>query len=87
MDRVLLTSMSTIWLQEPNMGICLRMTVHCLLPPDKTGFSGEGAKWSANIHTHIQRERVNEWMNECLMTPQHKKQISYWVSEKGKRMK
>ena len=22
-------------------------------------------------------------MNECLMTPQHKKQIGYWVSEKG----
>ena len=30
---------------------------------------------------------MNEWMNECLMTHQHKKQISYWVSEKGKRMK
>ena len=26
-------------------------------------------------------------MNECLTTPQHEKQISYWVSEKGKRMK
>ena len=25
-------------------------------------------------------------MNECLMTPQHEKQIGYWVSEKGKRM-
>ena len=24
-----------------------------------------------------------EWMNECLMTPQHKKQIGNWVSEKG----
>ena len=23
-------------------------------------------------------------MNECLTTPQHEKQISYWVSEKGK---
>ena len=22
-------------------------------------------------------------MNECLMTPQHEKQIGYWVSEKG----
>ena len=22
-------------------------------------------------------------MNECLTTPQHKKQIGYWVSEKG----
>ena len=28
-----------------------------------------------------------EWMNECLTTPQHKKQIGYWVSEKGKCMK
>ena len=26
-------------------------------------------------------------MNECLMTPQHEKQIGYWVSEKGKYMK
>ena len=26
----------------------------------------------------------NEWMNECLMTPQHKKQIGYWVSDKRK---
>ena len=25
-----------------------------------------------------------EWMNECLTTPQHEKQIDYWVSEKGK---
>ena len=24
-----------------------------------------------------------EWMNECLTTPQHEKQIGYWVSEKG----
>ena len=23
-----------------------------------------------------------EWMNECLTTPQHEKQIGYWVSEK-----
>ena len=23
-------------------------------------------------------------MNECLTTPQHKKQIGYWLSEKGK---
>ena len=23
-------------------------------------------------------------MNECLTTPQHKNQIGYWVSEKGK---
>ena len=23
-------------------------------------------------------------MNECLTTPQHEKQIGYWVSEKGK---
>ena len=23
-------------------------------------------------------------MNECLTTPQHEKQINYWVSEKGK---
>ena len=30
---------------------------------------------------------MNEWMNECLTTPQHKKQIGYWVSEKGKRKK
>ena len=22
-----------------------------------------------------------EWMNECLMTPQHEKQIGYWVSD------
>ena len=29
----------------------------------------------------------NEWMNECLTTPQHEKQIGYWVSEKGKCMK
>ena len=29
-------------------------------------------------------EWMNEWMNECLMTPQHEKQIGYWVSEKGK---
>ena len=27
---------------------------------------------------------MNEWMNECLTTPQHEKQIGYWVSEKGK---
>ena len=26
-------------------------------------------------------------MNVCLTTPQHKKQIGYWVSEKGKCMK
>ena len=26
-------------------------------------------------------------MNECLMTPQHEKQIGYWVSEKGKCIK
>ena len=26
-------------------------------------------------------------MNECLITPQHEKQISYWVSEKGKSTK
>ena len=26
-------------------------------------------------------------MNECLTTPQHEKQIGYWVSEKGKCMK
>ena len=29
----------------------------------------------------------NEWMNEYLKTPQHEKQIGYWVSEKGKCMK
>ena len=29
-------------------------------------------------------ERMNEWMNECLTTPQHEKQIGYWVSEKGR---
>ena len=29
-------------------------------------------------------EPQHEWMNECLMTPQHEKQIGYWVSEKGK---
>ena len=28
-----------------------------------------------------------KWMNECLTTPQHEKQIGYWVSEKGKCMK
>ena len=28
-----------------------------------------------------------EWMNECLTTPQHEKQIGYWVSEQGKCMK
>ena len=26
-------------------------------------------------------------MNECLTTPQHEKEIGYWVSEKGKCMK
>ena len=26
-------------------------------------------------------------MNECLTTPQHEKQIGYWVPEKGKCMK
>ena len=26
-------------------------------------------------------------MNECLTTPEHEKQIGYWVSEKGKCMK
>ena len=26
-------------------------------------------------------------MNECLTTPQHEKQIGYWVSEKGKKKK
>ena len=30
---------------------------------------------------------IIEWMNECLTTPQHEKQIGYWVSEKGKCMK
>ena len=25
-------------------------------------------------------------MNECLTTPQHEKQIGYWVSEEGKCM-
>ena len=29
----------------------------------------------------------HEWMNECLMTPQHENQIGYWVSEKGKCMR
>ena len=24
-------------------------------------------------------EWMNEWMNECLTTPQHEKQIGYWV--------
>ena len=24
-----------------------------------------------------------EWINECLTTPQHKKQIGYWVTEQG----
>ena len=24
---------------------------------------------------------MNEWMTECLTTPQHEKQIGYWVSE------
>ena len=32
-------------------------------------------------------EWMNEWMNECLTTPQHEKQIGYWVSEKGICMK
>ena len=32
-------------------------------------------------------QAMNEWMNECLTTPQHEKQIGYWVSEEGKRMK
>ena len=27
---------------------------------------------------------MNEWMNECLMTPQNKKQIGNWFLEKGK---
>ena len=27
------------------------------------------------------------WINGCLTTPQHEKQMGYWVSEKGKRMK
>ena len=27
----------------------------------------------------------HEWMNECLTTPQHEKQIGYWVSEKGRK--
>ena len=30
---------------------------------------------------------TDEWMNECLTTPQHEKQIGYWVSEKGKCLK
>ena len=31
-------------------------------------------------------ERMNEWMNECLTTPQHEKQIGYWVSDnEGKK--
>ena len=29
----------------------------------------------------------HEWMNECLTTPQHEKQIDYWVSEWDKCMK
>ena len=29
----------------------------------------------------------HERMNECLTTPQHEKEIGYWVSEKGKCMK
>ena len=33
------------------------------------------------------RKDWNEWINECLTTPQHEKQIGYWVSEKGKCMK
>ena len=28
---------------------------------------------------------MNEWMNECLTSPQHEKQIGYWVSEKGSK--
>ena len=27
---------------------------------------------------------LNDVMNECLTMPQHKRQIGYWVSEKGK---
>ena len=32
---------------------------------------------------HQYLPELNEWMNECLTTPQHEKQIGYWVSEKG----
>ena len=35
---------------------------------------------------HLQIHHRYEWMNECLTTPQHEKQIGYWVSEKGKCM-
>ena len=27
-------------------------------------------------------DKQNEWMNECVMTPQHKNKIGYWVSNK-----
>ena len=48
-------------------------------------------KEKLKLHVHgctiFMQDGMNEWMNECLMTPQHEKQIGYWVSEKGKCMK
>ena len=35
-----------------------------------------------NTQSRVWRERRNEWMNECLTTPQHEKRIGYWVSDK-----
>ena len=31
--------------------------------------------------TLLSRMTPSLWKNECLMTPQHKKQIGYWVSD------
>ena len=45
-------------------------------PPPRISMSG---------HDLGNKAAHKEWMNECLTTPQHEKQIGYWVSEKGER--
>ena len=48
-------------------------------------FSGGGGAWNDTLYKGtVGSFGMNEWMNECLTTPQHEKQIGYWVSEKGK---
>ena len=40
-------------------------------------------KLHSNYH-YDKRNFWNEWMNECLTTPQHEKDIDYFVSDKDK---
>ena len=38
-------------------------------------------EWEIDQWVHHEGS-IWEWMNECLMTPQHEKQISYWMMQR-----